>query len=68
MIAAAGTDWLVVSSEGVWSDLAALQLQLRRLAAHPQSTLVPGSPVLRRRIDCLNDDGLRGLLKEWING
>ena len=68
LIASAGTDWLVVSSEGVWSDLAGLQLQLRRLAAHPQWTLVSGSPVLRRRIDCLTDHGLMALLEEWIDG
>ena len=68
LLAAAGSDWIVVSSDALWSDLAGLQLQLRRLAAQPQLRLVLGSPVLRRRADCFAAEALCALLQEWVNG
>lgn len=67
ILAKAGTDWIVVSSDAFWSDLAGLQLQLRRLAAQPQLRLLPGSPVLRRRADCFTEEVLTALLQEWVD-
>ena len=68
LLASAGSDWVVVSSPALWSDLAGLQLQLRRLAANPQVRLVAGTPVLHRRDDCFSADGLKALLEEWAGG
>ena len=68
LIAAAGMDWVVISSEPLWRDLAGLQLQLRRLVENPQWRLVPGTPVLRRRDDCFTTEGLKALLEEWGDG
>ena len=68
LLASAGSDWVVVSSPALWSDLAGLQLQLRRLAANPQVRLVAGTPVLHRRDDCFSADGLKALLQEWSGG
>jgi len=67
-LAAAGSDWVVVSSDAFWSDLAGLQLQLRRLAAQPQLRLLSGSPVLRRRADCFTEEVLTAVLAEWSDG
>ena len=68
LLAAAGSDWVVVSSDTFWSDLAGLQLQLRRLAANPQQRWVSGSPVLRRRADCFTEEVLTAVLAEWSDG
>ena len=68
LLAAAGSDWIVVSSDAFWSDLSGLQLQLRRLAANPQVRLVAGTPVLRRRADCFAAEVLSDLSQEWANG
>ena len=68
LLAQAESDWVVVSSDAFWSDLAGLQLQLRRLAANPQLRLLSGSPVLRRRADCFTREVLTALLTEWSDG
>ena len=68
LLAAAGSDWIVVSSDAFWSDLSGLQLQLRRLAAQPQLRLLLGSPVLRRRADCFAAEVLSDLSQEWADG
>ena len=68
LLAAAGSDWIVVSSDDFWSDLSGLQLQLRRLAEQPQLRLLSGSPVLRRRADCFKAEVLTALLQEWADG
>ena len=68
LIAAAGMEWVVISSARLWRDLAGLQLQLRRLVENPQWRLVPGTPVLRRRDDCFTTEGLTALLEEWGDG
>ena len=68
LLASASSDWVVVSSPALWSDLAGLQLQLRRLAAKPQVRLVAGTPLLRRRDDCFSSDGLSALLEELADG
>ena len=68
LLAAAGSDWVVVSSDAFWSDLSGLQLQLRRLAANPQQRWVSGSPVLRRRADCFTEEVLTAVLAEWSDG
>ena len=68
LIAAAGMEWVVISSAPLWRDLAGLQLQLRRLVENPQWRLVSGTPVLRRRDDCFTTEGLTALLEEWGDG
>lgn len=68
LIAAAGMDWVVISSALLWRDLAGLQLQLRRLVVNPQWRLVHGTPVLHRLDDCFTAEGLTALLEEWGDG
>ena len=68
LLAAAGSDWIVVSSDAFWSDLSGLQMQLRRLAEQPQQRLLTGTPVLRRRADCFAAEVLSDLLQEWADG
>ena len=68
LIAVAGMEWVVISSELLWRDLAGLQLQLRRLGENPQWRFVSGMPVLGRRDDCFTTEGLKALLEEWGDG
>ena len=60
LLADADTDWVVMSTNDLWSDVCSLQLQLRRLAEQPAMQIVEGTPKLWRRdvlfdTDQLND-------------
>ena len=49
LLADADTDWVVMSTNDLWSDVSSLQLQLRRLAEQPAMQIVEGIPKLWRR-------------------
>ena len=59
--------WVVVSSPALWSDLAGLQLQLRRLAATAGASVGrdTGTSPPRRLLQCRWSEGS---LEEWADG
>jgi hypothetical protein len=67
LLASAGTDWVLASSEALWRDLVSLQLQLRQLAERPSARSISGSPRLWRREELFCADQFQCLKGDWAD-
>ena len=58
MLAAVGTDWVVLSQDKLWGSPGALQLQIRQIAEKPDRDVIDGWLKLWNQSYCLTESGL----------
>lgn len=64
LLAFLGSDWVTRATGEFWSDMAGLQLQLRRVAQSPGQQMVDGSPLLCQREACFSAEAYEALFGE----
>lgn len=66
LLASAGTDWVLFSSEELWQDFVSLQLQICKLSKQPSQRLISGSPKLWRREDLFSPATMNSFMADWM--
>ena len=66
MLAAVGTDWVVLSQNKLWRCPGSLQLQARQVVEHPDRKILDGWLKLWNQSYCLTEAGLSEFMRDAL--